>query len=668
MGKHLFLVIGLLAVICLSGLFAGLPADGAHADTFYVREGGTGSGSSWADASGDLRSIIDCGTSGDEIWVAAGTYTPVAAGQTGTRTDTFQLRGNIIVAGGFSNTGSPAWWDRDSTVYKTVLSGEILNPGTTADNCYHVLYASGSVTAILDGFTITGGNASPKGIRPIMSVRSSQIRGTFESPASRKEADKAPAGAAPQLRNYDGGGMLNLGGASPTVYECIFINNSAWNTGGGMSNWDSSPTIVRCNFRYNNAVNTGGGGMYNSYSSPVIEITFFSLNTGFVGGGIYNYYHSSPSIIDCGFWNNIANDYGGGMENENNCSPDIFGCNFVGNQGQNYGGGMENYSSCHPTIDNCSFFGNAASDGGGMSIYEGSNPQITNCTFVENNASNGGGIYNTLSNPNIVNCTLFGNTADTNAGGGFHISDGMPEIVNSIIWANTSGTPAMLDSVFIGGGTPTFSYCDIQVSPGSPVFPGIGNINQDPLLTNPGCLNLHLHNDSPCIDAGTNSAILGTGITEDFEGDNRIINGTVDMGIDEVSSGTQGYYLTVTSGTGGQIIQPGFGGGVSGPYPAGSNVAMEVQYASPCSCYTFSGWTGDIGTVTDPDAMSTIIVMNADYAVDAGFNYKACKWDYDTSGNCKISYVEMVDALMEYLLGNCSYKLMVDVLMQYLMS
>ncbi len=664
MGRYI-LGIGILMAIGLFGLLPFLLPDNAQADTYYVRQGAAGSGSSWADASGDLRTIIDSGTSGDEIWVAAGTYTPVAAGQPGTRTDTFQLRGNIIVAGGFPNTGSPAWWDRDSTAHTTVLSGEILNPGTTADNCYHVLYATGSVTAILDGFTITGGNASPKGIRPVMAVRSSQIGRVFESPASRQVMDKAPPGAAPLWNKYDGGGMLNLNGASPTVFDCIFTNNSAWNTGGGMSNWDSSPTIHSCYFDYNNAVNTGGGGMYNTYSSPAIVSSWFANNQAFVGAGMYNHQYSSPAI-DCSFFvGNVAYDYGGGMENQGNCSPIITYCFFMGNWGAGFGGGMENYLSCYPIIDSCTFVGNAASDGGGMSIYDGSNPQITNCTFIENDAGKGGGIYSTLSKPIMVNCTLFGNTADTNSGGGFHIDSGTPQIVNSIIWANTSGSPAMIDSVFIGGGNPSFTYCDIQ---GTPVFPGIGNISEDPLLIDPSNMNLHLHINSPCIDTGTNTAILATGVIEDFDGDNRIINGIVDMGIDEVSSGTQGYYLTVSSGTGGQIVQPDFGGGVSGPYLAGSNVVLEVQYASPCSCYTFAGWTGDIGTVTDPDAMSTIIVMNADYAVDAGFNHKACAWDYDMSGNCKISYVEMVDALMEYLLGNCSYKLMVDVLMQYLMS
>jgi uncharacterized repeat protein (TIGR01451 family)/LPXTG-motif cell wall-anchored protein len=76
-------------------------------------------------------------------------------------------------------------------------------------------------------------------------------------------------------------------------------------------------------------------------------------------------------------------------------------------------------------------------------------------------------------------------------------------------------------------GTPQINYCDIQKG-----YSGTSNINLDPLFVDSGSGNLHLRPGSPCIDKGSNAAVP-SGITTDFEGDPRILNGTVDMGADE---------------------------------------------------------------------------------------------------------------------------------------
>ena len=81
--KHRFLrlLIFLLPVIALLGAVVPMatPAQAAVGTIIYVNQGVTGgshNGDSWADAYTDLQSALSDAVSGDQIWVAAGTYKP----------------------------------------------------------------------------------------------------------------------------------------------------------------------------------------------------------------------------------------------------------------------------------------------------------------------------------------------------------------------------------------------------------------------------------------------------------------------------------------------------------------------------------------------------------------------------------------------------------------
>jgi hypothetical protein len=56
---------------------------------------------------------------------------------------------------------------------------------------------------------------------------------------------------------------------------------------------------------------------------------------------------------------------------------------------------------------------------------------------------------------------------------------------------------------------------------------GANNITNEPLFLNLAGENYHLQSNSPCINAGNNVYVS---ITNDFEGNPRIVGGTVDMG------------------------------------------------------------------------------------------------------------------------------------------
>jgi hypothetical protein len=70
------------------------------------------------------------------------------------------------IYGGFAGTETTLDERQLSAATKTVLSGDIGTENNAADNCYHVVIGaviSSVHTTILDGFTVTGGNADGGG-------------------------------------------------------------------------------------------------------------------------------------------------------------------------------------------------------------------------------------------------------------------------------------------------------------------------------------------------------------------------------------------------------------------------------------------------------------------------------------------------------------------------
>ncbi len=191
-------------------LCVGLTAEGA---TIFVKgdASGANSGTSWADAFKELQSALAVAVSGDQIWVAAGTYKPDYDVNTGahtlSRTATFQLKDGVALCGGFAGNEDPAGFnlaDRDFETNVTILSGDLSgndgpNFANNAENSYHVVTGSGTAsTARLDGVTVTAGNANG---------------GT----------------------GYDRGGGVYSSGGSPTFADCVFKANKASVGGGGVA-------------------------------------------------------------------------------------------------------------------------------------------------------------------------------------------------------------------------------------------------------------------------------------------------------------------------------------------------------------------------------------------------------------------------------------------------
>lgn len=344
---------------------------------------GTGSGTSWANASDDLQAMINASSSNDIIHVAAGTYKPnrradnVSVITPNDRDNAFLITNSVHIYGGYPVSGPPV---RDIVANPTILSGDIGVPNDSLDNCYHVVMRVGFPTnPILDGFTIRDGNANGTG--------------------------SILVGGETILRE-NGGGVLNTNSNADAnsnqefdIINCTFINNTATNGG---------------------AIFNSGFFMTNCF---LLDCNFFD-NSAISGGAIYNGGFAQCAVKGdrCQFINNTATANGGALSNGDN-----------GDLG-------------HFTISNSTFIENNANNGGGV-YNGAANPSISalnNCSFIGNAANDGSTVYTTgnvfPAELNILNSIIWGNTVTNgdlvNNGGTLNVSysiveNGFPGTANS---------------------------------------------------------------------------------------------------------------------------------------------------------------------------------------------------------------------------------------------
>ena len=310
-------VVALLAVALAAPHLRAATAAG----TIYVDADATGSnnGTSWADAYTDLQSALGAANSGDQVWVAAGTYRPT----TGTdRNVSFQMETGVAIYGGFAGTET-ALGQRDIAGNPTILSGNIGDQATNADNSYHVVVASLFVdgSAVLDGVTVRDGNAD--------GVSGADVGGGLRVDGSPTIANVTLTGNSAA----SGGGASIKGG---TWTDVTITGNTAFFKGGG--SYIAGPAaLTNVTISGNTAQN--GGGIFVLRGTPQLtRVTLTGNSASVVGAAIYAE-GGSPVVSESIAWGNgdpvfqIARNAGG--------FPSLSGRNLIE-------GGCPGAFSCNP--------------------------------------------------------------------------------------------------------------------------------------------------------------------------------------------------------------------------------------------------------------------------------------------------------------------------------
>ncbi len=226
-------------IVLLTGIFSATaqPAPDANG-IIYVRQGGTGHGNTWANATGSLQGAIDA-PGVTQVWVAKGTYQP-ASGQS------FTMKQGVAIYGGFPNNHNRAdMTHRNWVNHLTTLRG---NGSSVVKNDGNALTA----TDILDGFTITGGSGDYGG--GILNIASSPSYINLVITGNNV--------------NWYGGGMLIAGApAAPRITNVLISSNSAVGYGGGVNN-SSSPVFTNVTISGNTAY---GGSEWNEVGTAAIR-------------------------------------------------------------------------------------------------------------------------------------------------------------------------------------------------------------------------------------------------------------------------------------------------------------------------------------------------------------------------------------------------------------
>jgi hypothetical protein len=452
---------------------------------YYVKQNATGNGSSWANAAGNIQTMIDKAVSGDEVWVGKGTYYPTKIRDPyRPTTKTFLLKDQVSLYGGFSGseteTSHRELMDLDNN--KMIESWEFKNPTVFSGDIDNVpdIWTKKILYEFVWWWTVTGneGNCSSVVTGGLYFIGVTIFDGFTVENGNSKEF---------------GGGIdaqNNL-----TVQNCTINKCTAAKGGGGIYCINSS--IKKC--KITNCESRGGGGIKSSGIVSGCRVNNCS-GAGINGAGILNCEISDCSgsgIVNCGAVNskiiNCVDGLGGGASSSSLKNCEIRDCRSTLGGGGIYMTGKNTCSYC--------FISNCYSSGNGGGIYSLSsedytiiNTTVTNCTSTKL----GGGIYWSASkNSYVYNCAVM-NCLANDDGGGIYCENSYSNINYCAASNNKVGNTI---SNYLFGSQINNITPELKLTFENPTtFCGVAiNDNQKLELL---YANWHLREGSPCINVG----------------------------------------------------------------------------------------------------------------------------------------------------------------------
>ncbi len=532
---------GLLAVCVLLGQTIRAQT------TWYVAVNGTGTGSSWPDATNNIQGAINTAADNDTVLVSNGTYY---------LTSDISITKPIAVRGlnppsGVTLTRDPAYAIRLASLKHAgaVLDGFTMTNGWISGSGGGVSMTAGILTNCIilnNSCTNYGGGVyvdvkvSDPAIITDCRIISNQTTGISWGGGGifiSGDAYLLNSSIADNTSYLQGGGLRVASASDGSVISnCIISGNghAVYQRGAGLY-IGARARIIDCVVS-NNSRNALIGGISIEGADAYITSTTITHNRGSVIGGLGVRANGSAFISNCLVCCNeaIAGAGGGirlGYTTGIPGTMTVTHSRIIGNLAYLEGGGVHFQSN--GVLENCLVASNSSQrNGAGVYIAGNTAARIRNCLIAGNAVTStvttysGGGIYFVAGGTNSVeSCTIVGNQAVGGSGGGLALAaTGDDVILNAIISSNNAGNGGD-DLYFAEPGSINSFYNSC-----SPVLTNDSqsNITNYPVFVDPGTgygVNLAMGNyrltsGSPCINSGANQPwMVGAG---DYDGRPRL--------------------------------------------------------------------------------------------------------------------------------------------------
>lgn len=346
---------------------------------------------------------------------------------------------------------------------------------------------------------------------------------------------------------FEVNGMSMTGTVS--MVGLTIINGVNTGFGGGIENREGTLYVRDCVFTGNSS--NFGAAIYSHFGNTTIVDSEFYSNTAKIYGAAVNSAYGTLSMTNCAVYMNDA-EMGAGIYSDNSTTT-ITDCEFSDNTCMHCGGAIYVFYG-DVTVNAGTIVYNTADEGGGVGINSAT---ITlNNTLISDNVANsdGGGIHNFWGTVTLKNCTVAGNQAGR--GGGFYNDGGettVTALYNTICAVNYSVTGNR--DGYLDRESTAKSYYSLSAFTGwASSLAAKTYTNTQPLFVSSDRDDYHLANRSQAVDVGNNSY---TNRTVDLEGNPRIINGIVDMGVYEFNNAEPLETPEILTGRNGRLVSYG---------------------------------------------------------------------------------------------------------------